>query len=86
MQLSISIRLHFHALNDNFRKNHVVSQELKIHHPSTINESHFSPSLETKLIFHGFTDVDAAGEWVNVMKETYLTVSNVNLIVGEFIG
>jgi hypothetical protein len=70
---------------NNFRKNPVESQELKLHQKITLmNDSFFSPDLETKLIFHGFTDVDAPGEWVNVMKESYLAISNVNLIVADF--
>lgn len=49
-----------------------------------LNESNFSPELDSKIIFHGLTDVDAPGEWVNQIKETYLSVADVNIIVADF--
>jgi hypothetical protein len=67
-----------------FRTNPKVAEEIVIYDTKSLNESQFSSKRPTKLILHGFTDVDAPGEWINVIKEAYLGALDVNVLVADF--
>jgi len=61
-----------------------VADQIMIFDMKSLNDSNFSATRPTKIILHGFTDVDAPGEWINSLREAYLTSLDVNVLVVDF--
>lgn len=67
-----------------FRKNPTTGHKIQLHNRDTVEGGDFNPELPTKLIIHGFSDIGALGEWVTSLRDSYLSTSEVNVIIADF--
>lgn len=69
------------------RDNPHLAQQIKYNEISTLKSSNFDPRKLTKMIIHGFADGASEtniGDWMIFMRDEYLKLADVNIIVVDY--